>query len=306
MGLEFHCVDAFSDAPYQGAPILVFPRAEGLVDAQMRRIAREFGYEDTVFLQRDGASLHWQMHLFGRRGNLQPFAGHPTVAAGAVLIQAGVLPATEGTSTFSFGLPIGTVDLQVRCADGRPMHSAFRMQCNHAVDAYVPGAADIAAVLGLPDADLIGMTGHAPLSLLGGPLSYFVVPLRDSATLQQACFDRTAWARSSATVTLPPQILAIAPAGMEADGTPRIEARLFGLDIAPQDDPPIGSAMPALASYLALSEPADPLRIVALRGMGHGRLSTLQVIAQRSGQTVMEVSVGGAVTPIAQGQLITD
>ncbi|MGA9469132.1 MAG: PhzF family phenazine biosynthesis protein, partial [Candidatus Macondimonas sp.] len=67
MGLEFHCVDAFSDAPYQGAPILVFPRAEGLVEAQMRRIAREFGYEDTVFLQRDGASLHWQMHLFGRR-----------------------------------------------------------------------------------------------------------------------------------------------------------------------------------------------------------------------------------------------
>ena len=120
------------------------------------------------------------------------------------------------------------------------------------------------------------------------------------------CFDRSAWARSSTTVTLPPQILAIAPAGTETAGTPRIEARLFGLDIAPQDDPPIGSAMPALASYLALSEPADPLRIVALRGMGHGRLSMLQLIAQRSGRTVIEVSVGEAVTPIAQGQLIAD
>jgi trans-2,3-dihydro-3-hydroxyanthranilate isomerase len=305
MSLEFYCVDAFSDVPYQGAPILVFPRAEGLVEAQMRRIAREFGYEDTVFLQRPDASLHWQMHLFGRRGNLQAFAGHPTVAAGAVLIQAGVLPATEGETTFSFGLPIGTVDLQVRCADSRPVHSAFRMQCDHSVDAYVPSTADIAAVLGLPDADLIGMPGHAPLSLLG-PMSYFIVPLRDVATLRQTSFDRAAWARSSATVTLPPQLLAIASAGTESDGTLRIEARLFGLDVAPQDDPPIGSAMPALASYLALSEPADPLHFVALRGLGHGRLSTLQVTARRSGQTVMEVSVGGAVTPIAQGQLIMD
>ncbi len=124
-------------------PSSSFPAPKAWWKPRCAGIAREFGYEDTVFLQRDGASLHWQMHLFGRRGNLQPFAGHPTVAAGAVLIQAGVLPATAGTTTFSFGLPIGTVDLQVRCADGRPMHSAFRMQCNHAVDAYVPGAADV-------------------------------------------------------------------------------------------------------------------------------------------------------------------
>lgn len=304
MSLEFHCVDAFSDVPYQGAPIMVFPRAEGLVEAQMRRIAREFGYEDTVFLQRNGAPLHWQMHLFGRRGNMQTFAGHPTVAAGAVLVQAGILPATATETTFSFSLPIGTINLQVSCANNRAVHSAFRMQCDHSVDAYVPSTADIASVLSLPDADLIGMAGHAPLSLLG-PLSYFIVPLQDVAALRQASFDRAAWARSSATVTLPPQILAIASAGADPDGALRIEARLFGLDVAPQEDPPIGSAMPALASYLALSESADPLRFVAVRGLGHGRLSTLQVTAKRAGQTVMEVSVGGAVTPIAQGQLVT-
>lgn len=64
--------------------------------------------------------------------------------------------------------------------------------------------------------------------------------------------------------------------------------------------------MPALASFMALSEPADPLRFTVLRGMGHGRLSTLEVGAERSGQTVMQVIVGGAVTPVAKGQLVTE
>lgn len=305
MSLEFHCVDAFTDTPYQGAPILVFPQADGLVEAQMRRIAREFGYSDTVFLQTADRVNQWHMHLFGSRGTPQPFAGHPLVAAGATLIHSGALPAVDGETAFKFRLPIGEVDLQVRCESGKVMHSAFRMDCDLAVDAYVPSTADIAAILSLPDGDFIGMSGHVPLNLMG-PMSCFIVPLNDTATLRQASFDRAAWARSSATATLPPQLLAIAPAGIQADGTLRLEARLFGLDISAQEDPPIGSAMPALASFMALSEPADPLRFVAIRGSGHGRLSTLEVEARRSGQTVMEVRVGGAVTPIAQGQVMID
>lgn len=306
MGLEFHCVDAFSDTPYQGAPILIFPRAEGLVEAQMRRIAREFGYADAVFLQREADTRRWQMHLFDARGMPQPFAGHAVVAAGAVLIEAGVLPATEGETQCSFVLPIGELGVQLQCAGGRVVHSAFRMACDLAVDAYVPSARDIAAILSLPDADMIGLSGHVPLSLRG-PLACFIVPLKDALALRQAAFDRAAWVRSSATATLPPQILAIAPAaGPKAKGALRLEARLFGLDIAPHEDPPIGSAMPALASFMALSEPADPLRFVTLRGMGHGRLSTLEVTAERSGQTVMQVVVGGAVTPIAKGHLVTE
>jgi len=304
MELEFHCVDAFSDVPHQGAPILVFPRAEGLAEAQMYRIVREFGYDNTVFMRRDGVAPHWHLHLFDQDANLQPFVGHSTVAAAAVVIHAGLVPTVEGETAFSFSLPIGEFDLRVYCEGGHVVCSTFRTQCDHAVDDYSPSLIDIAAVLGLPNSELIGMPGHKPLSLLG-PLSYFIVPLRDPVTLQQARFDRAAWIRS-ATATLPSQVLAIAPAGTTPDGTPRIKARLFGLNIHAEEDPPIGSAMPALASFLSLSNSMNPLRFVALRGMGHERLSTLQVRARPCGPTALKVSVGGAVTSVARGHMTCD
>ena len=47
---NFHHVDVFADRPLAGNPLAVFPEAEGLTDAEMQAIAREFNLSETTFV----------------------------------------------------------------------------------------------------------------------------------------------------------------------------------------------------------------------------------------------------------------
>ena len=50
MQYQYYLIDAFTNEPFQGSPIVVFPEAEGLTDEQMQLIAREMNQTETVFL----------------------------------------------------------------------------------------------------------------------------------------------------------------------------------------------------------------------------------------------------------------
>jgi Phenazine biosynthesis-like protein len=49
---KYSIVDVFADEPLTGNPLAVVPDADGLSDARMRAIAREFNLSETTFLVR--------------------------------------------------------------------------------------------------------------------------------------------------------------------------------------------------------------------------------------------------------------
>ena len=85
MGFDFSLVDVFSDRPFGGNQLAVFPDATGIADATMQQLAREFNFSETTFVlpPRDPSST-CQVRIFTPRQEL-PFAGHPTVGTAAVL-----------------------------------------------------------------------------------------------------------------------------------------------------------------------------------------------------------------------------
>jgi PhzF family phenazine biosynthesis protein len=50
MEAEFSLIDVFSDRPFGGNQLAVFPRAEGLSDEVMQQLAREFNFAESTFV----------------------------------------------------------------------------------------------------------------------------------------------------------------------------------------------------------------------------------------------------------------
>ncbi|MEM1425272.1 MAG: PhzF family phenazine biosynthesis protein, partial [Cyanobacteria bacterium P01_H01_bin.130] len=48
---SFYTADVFSDRPFGGNPLAVFPIADGITEQQMLAIAQEFNLSETVFVQ---------------------------------------------------------------------------------------------------------------------------------------------------------------------------------------------------------------------------------------------------------------
>ncbi|MES1200446.1 MAG: PhzF family phenazine biosynthesis isomerase, partial [Pseudomonadota bacterium] len=77
--LEFATYDVFTDTRFAGNPLAVVFDADGLDDAAMQRIAREFNRSETTFVRRAANGHHSaDVRIFTPAREL-PFAGHPTI-----------------------------------------------------------------------------------------------------------------------------------------------------------------------------------------------------------------------------------
>ena len=84
--MRFLHVNVFSEVPYGGNSLAVFPDATGLGPAQMLRITQELRHFESVFLfpWKGEAGPGFQARVFDLSEELD-FAGHPVIGAAAVL-----------------------------------------------------------------------------------------------------------------------------------------------------------------------------------------------------------------------------
>ena len=88
MGFDFSLVDVFSDRPFGGNQLAVFPDAASIADETMQRLAREFNFSETTFvLPPSDPSCTCRVRIFTPRQELA-FAGHPTLGTAAVLARS--------------------------------------------------------------------------------------------------------------------------------------------------------------------------------------------------------------------------
>ncbi|HEX6044731.1 MAG TPA: PhzF family phenazine biosynthesis isomerase, partial [Pyrinomonadaceae bacterium] len=87
---RFLQLDVFTDQPFAGNPLAVFPEAEGLSDEVMMKIAREMNLSETVFvLESDKPEVLRHLRIFTPAREI-PFAGHPVVGTWNALAREGV------------------------------------------------------------------------------------------------------------------------------------------------------------------------------------------------------------------------
>jgi trans-2,3-dihydro-3-hydroxyanthranilate isomerase len=285
MSLDFTLADVFSDKPFGGNQLAVFPDATGIADADMQRLAREFNFSETTFVlpPTDPACTH-RVRIFTPREEL-PFAGHPTIGTAAVLASADGEPAS---GEFVFEEGIGPVAVTV---DRSGIRFRLRSPRFETADEAPPGDA-IARALALPP-DAITEAWYAGIGV-----RFCFVRLAGPDLVDRIVLDKAAWADGVAD-GWSSHLYCFA-----GNGT-RLHARFFAPAFGIDEDPATGSASAALAASMAhrSAEPDGTYQIQIDQGVLMGRPSELNATAFKEGGRITEVIVGGSAAIIGSGTI---
>ena len=271
----------FAPHPFSGNQLAVVLDAGALTTAQCQSLAAEFGYSESTFVSAPtDATADYRVRIFTPQTEL-PFAGHPSVGTAHTLVRLGRLAA--GVLRQECGA--GVVEVAVEGDGARLTGGAVSLRPG-------PDVAALAAAVGLGPADVTGRPAH----LVGCGIDFAQLEVHPSA-LGRAIPDPVALSALLPGVRGGISLLSWDAAA--STGTVRVFAA--GLDWG--EDPATGSAALGTGIWLAAEGlAADGVTEYRLaQGAMVQRPSELAGRVVVAGGAVTEVSVAGAVRPIAAG-----
>jgi trans-2,3-dihydro-3-hydroxyanthranilate isomerase len=305
MGMKeyrFYQVDVFTDRPFGGNPLAVFPEAEGLTKEEMQCLAREMNLSETTFVlppQAEGADF--KVRIFTPAAEL-PFAGHPVVGTHWVLAHLKRVRLSEPVTRVRFELGVGVLPADLHVGGGR-VDRVVMTQDRPVFHAIVDDVSELAEGLGLlPEA----ITETAwPVQVVSTGVPQMMVPVRslaevralDAANLNVAALSRACRAAGTDCV------MVFTQETEQPEST--VHVRMFAPLLGVPEDPATGSANGALGAYLVhhdivpITEPTT--YIISEQGAELCRPSRLYVEVDSRDDEIRTVRVGGQVVPVAEG-----
>ena len=197
--LLYSVLDVFAERALEGNPLAVFHDGRGLSDAEMQALARETNLSETAFVlpsddpeqdRREGV----RVRIFTTQEEL-PFAGHPTLGTATWLHL--YHPPVQGVSTVTLRLNVGPIPVRFETAAGDDPHPGFYGEMRQGDPVFGPehDRAEVAAILGLPEADLL--PGYVPQAVSTGN-AFCIVALRSVEALERLQIpqrEATVWLR---------------------------------------------------------------------------------------------------------------
>jgi trans-2,3-dihydro-3-hydroxyanthranilate isomerase len=299
---RFIQVDVFTDKPFGGNPLAVFPQAQRLTSGEMQRLAQEMNLSETTFVlppQAPGADF--RVRIFTPAREL-PFAGHPVVGTHWVLAYLGRVDLRQPVTRVRFELGVGVLPADLHVAEGQ-VTRVVMTQDRPTFHATLEDLAELAAGLGLAPQAITG-TG-LPVQVVSTGVPQMMVPVRSLAEVQSlgvgqlnvSALNRVCRALGTDCV----MVFSLETEQPQAT----VHVRMFAPMLGVPEDPATGSANGALGAYLVrhgavpVTEPTTYL--VSEQGAELGRPSTLYVEVDRVGEEISAVRVGGQVVLVAEG-----
>lgn len=279
-------IDVFAETALSGNPLAVVEDADGLSEAQMRGIAREFNQAETTFIMKSDRA-DFKLRSFTDAGAEVAGAGHNALGAWLWLAENGRLGQLHGTHRFGQEIGGEVLGVELRETEGRIY--GHMSQSELTLGPELEDVMPLAAALGLSPDDLsadlmprVADTGAAHL----------LVCLRDAATVDRA--------EPSAKGLL--KVLAGASAegcyvyALAPDRPGHAYARFFNPTVGLWEDAATGTAAGPLAAYLASRGLiADTMEIE--QGTKMGRRSIIRVHSSLSPE------ISGAAVVVMRGTI---
>jgi PhzF family phenazine biosynthesis protein len=289
--MEFAYVDVFAAGPFTGNPATVVLDADGIDDATMRAIAREFNQSETAFVLPPGrGDADWMLRAFTPSGAEVFGAGHFALGAAALLADLGRLPGDR--TAFVQQIGDGLYPTIVTRSPEGPASVSMQQSPPKTLGAARDRSALAGALRIGPDELEAG--GIAEVVSTGA--GHLLVQLRDRAVVERvrpdperlvAVLDE-AGGEGCAVFSLDP-----------AEPGAHAHVRFFNPRMGIGEDPATGTAAGPLAAVLArdgLVPPGQP--VIVVQGHAVGRPSRLVVHVDGDG-----VVLSGAGLVVATGTL---
>jgi len=299
MKLRFHTLDVFTTEPFTGNGLAVVLDADGVSDAHMQRIAREFNLSETVFVQRPDVASHTaKVRIFTPGGEL-PFAGHPTIGCAILLASLKHKDGCSFETELRLEAKAGVVPVTVSRIGpvARAVLTAPKLPENLGAP---PPTARLAEAVGVKESD-IGFGQHVPGLFMTSSRVLFV-PVKDLATLARTRVVEPAW---SAALAEAQSFNVYLYAAGGADASTSYRARLYAPGEGIPEDPATGLAAATFPGQLMAHEKRGDgtHRWRVEQGYEMGRPSQIDVEADVEGGRIRAVRVGGSAVRISEGTL---
>lgn len=297
MRYRFFTCDAFTDTRFGGNQLAVLPEADGLRDAQMQQIAREFNFSETAFVLPAQAGHTCRVRIF-TPANEVPFAGHPNIGTAFVLASMGVFGSLEAPTSVAFEEQAGLVTISIERLEGGRIRCELAAPQRLALGTTV-SARSVAAAVSL-SADDIVTTSHAPQVASVG-LPFLFAELTDRDALARARPDISGLERLIAEGVASPDVHLYVKTRDAFD----IRARMFAPMDGVPEDPATGSANCALVGLLThLDHAADgAFQWRIAQGVEMGRPSVLEARTEKKDGAVVNVWIGGECVLVSEGSI---
>jgi trans-2,3-dihydro-3-hydroxyanthranilate isomerase len=286
---------------FGGNPLAVVLAADGLEAKRMQTIAREFNLSETVFVLKPESAAHTaRVRIFTPVAEI-PFAGHPTVGAGALLAELrGAAGPGSGEALVVLEEKVGIVRVGVRLRAGAAPFAEFDAPKTPA-DAGAPPSTDLlAAALGLIPAE-IGFENHRP-TRFGAGNTFVFVPVASLEAIGKAQVAMQHWAAAFKEGV---------PTGMflycrqTLHKTSAFHARMFAPHMGVPEDPATGSAAAAFAGVVHRFDalPDGLHKRGVEQGYEMGRPSHIALSLEVEGGKLGTVRIGGHAVRVAEGRI---
>jgi trans-2,3-dihydro-3-hydroxyanthranilate isomerase len=287
---SFVQLDVFTSRPLEGNQLAVFTDARGLSDEEMQKLARETNLCETTFIlprekateQREGVKVR----IFTVNEEL-PFAGHPTLGTAWYLRQHSL------AGEIVLDLKVGKVPVRFEHRDGvlfgemKQVEPKFGPIYSHA---------EVAAVLGVPVSEL---DENLPIQTVSTGMWFTMVPFRSLGTLQKLS---VSWGQ------LVPFLQRVGQNSFfyfVCRETVSPEASLHARMIFYNgEDPATGSAAGCCTAWAVRNGVlASGQQGLIEQGMETRRPSSIYIRADKHGDAITNVRVGGHVVQVIDGKV---
>ena len=298
---DFVQLDVFTSTPLAGNPLAVFSDGRGLSDQQMQAIAREMNLSETTFiLPRDPqveAKEGTRVRIFTVEEEL-PFAGHPTLGTSLYIHST----APSAVEQLRLDLNVGKIDIRFRNGGKNKAESKTvdgnvfgeMTQRDPEFGPELPREKIGSALRGGADE----IATKSPCQVVSTGLPFAIVPIHDAKTLANLKPDLT---RVGDLLHGTGAKFCYYLAPEEGESWQKVRARMF---LYGGEDPATGSAAGCGVSWIVRYGLAkSDEQIVIKQGVEARRPSELFVRANRDGDKVTNVRVGGYAVEILRGSL---
>ena len=186
--VAFAVVDVFADQPLAGNPVTVVRDADGLTEATMQRIAREFNQSETTFVMRPTRSdADWRVRAFTPAGKEAcGGAGHHTLGTWWWMAECGALAMDDAGGAFTQEDGDRLHAVRIAVESGR-VSVVTMSQAAPTFGRVCDELSELASALNLSPADFAAGAMTAQVVSTGVP--HLLVPLRDRAAVDRARAD---------------------------------------------------------------------------------------------------------------------
>lgn len=294
-------VDVFTDTPFQGNQLAVFPEPAGLTAANMQAIAQEMNYSESTFVWPKEGQGDVRMRIF-TPGQELPMAGHPTIGTTFALAAEGTI--ARGREQFVFELGVGPIPVSLEW-DDRGLRFAWMTQLAPAFGATVTPRDRLAASIGVAVQDL---APDLPAQIVSCGVPFLFVALASRRAVDAVSIDRRALAAVLRDCGIEEHPVFFFTTERTRDaGEETVYSRMLAAGFGISEDPATGGASGPLGCYLLHHGVVNAERarnLLSLQGVAMRRPSRIYISIESSGETITRVRVGGKAVIVGRGELI--